>query len=208
KNKGDYNIIHPNIHVNMAQSTNDAFPTAIHVSTFRLITYLQTTLRELQDAFVSKGKEFDHVIKMGRTHLQDAVPIRLGQEFEAYGEVLNRDLTRLESARKSLLTINLGATAVGTGLNADPAYMKRSVEILAELTDLPIVPAKNLVDATQTTDAYTEISSTLKICMLNMSKVANDLRLMSSGPRAGFNEIELPARQPGSSIMPGKVNPV
>lgn len=208
KNKGDYNIIHPNIHVNMAQSTNDAFPTAIHVSTLRLITYLQTTLRELQDAFVSKGKEFDHVIKMGRTHLQDAVPIRLGQEFEAYGEVLNRDLTRLESARKSLLTINLGATAVGTGLNADPAYMKRSVEILAELTDLPIVPAKNLVDATQTTDAYTEISSTLKICMLNMSKVANDLRLMSSGPRAGFNEIELPARQPGSSIMPGKVNPV
>src|SRR5699024_11587245 len=118
--------------------------------------------------------------------------------FEAYGEVLTRDLNRLEQARKSLLTINLGATAVGTALNADPDYMKRSVEILAELTGLPIVPAKNLVDATQTTDAYTEISRTLKICMLNISKIANDLRLMSSGPRAGFNEIELPARQPGS----------
>lgn len=208
KNKGDYDIIHPNIHVNMAQSTNDAFPTAIHVATLNLIKHLTVTLKDLQTAFLSKGKEFNEVIKMGRTHLQDAVPIRLGQEFEAYGEVLNRDLKRLENARENLLTVNLGATAVGTGLNADPEYMKRAVEILAQLTQYPLVSAENLVDATQTTDAYTEVSSVLKICMLNMSKIANDLRLMGSGPRAGLNELILPARQPGSSIMPGKVNPV
>lgn len=208
KNKGDYDIIHPNIHVNMAQSTNDAFPTAIHVATLNLIKHLTVTLKDLQAAFLSKGKEFNEIIKMGRTHLQDAVPIRLGQEFEAYGEVLNRDLKRLENARENLLTVNLGATAVGTGLNADPEYMKRAVEILAQLTQYPLVSAENLVDATQTTDAYTEVSSVLKICMLNMSKIANDLRLMGSGPRAGLNELILPARQPGSSIMPGKVNPV
>src|SRR5699024_3401871 len=143
-------------------------------------------------AFIDKGKEFNHIIRMGRTHLQDAVPIRLGQEFEAYGEVLTRDLNRLEQARKSLLTIDVGATAVGTGLNADPDYMNRSVDILADLTGLPIVSAKNLVDATQTTDAYTDTSSTLKICMLNISKKTNDLRLMSSVLRAGINEIEIP----------------
>ncbi len=208
KNKGDYDIIHPNIHVNMAQSTNDAFPTAIHVATLNLIKQLTVTIKDLQAAFLSKGKEFDNVIKMGRTHLQDAVPIRLGQEFEAYGEVLKRDLKRLKNARENLLTVNLGATAVGTGLNADPEYMRRAVEILAQLTEYPLVSAVNLVDATQTTDAYTEVSSVLKICMLNMSKIANDLRLMGSGPRAGLNELILPARQPGSSIMPGKVNPV
>ncbi len=208
KNKGEYEIIHPNVHVNMAQSTNDAFPTAIHVATLNLMTRLKTTIENLQTAFKSKGTEFNDVIKMGRTHLQDAVPIRLGQEFEAYGEVLNRDLRRIANARENLLTVNLGATAVGTGLNADPEYTKRAVEILAELTDYPLTSPINLIDATQTTDAYTEVSSTLKICMLNISKIANDLRLMSSGPRAGINEIVLPARQPGSSIMPGKVNPV
>src|SRR5699024_3843226 len=170
--------------------------------------HLTVTLKDLQAAFLSKGKEFNEIIKMGRTHLQDAVPIRLGQEFEAYGEVLNRDLKRLENARENLLTVNLGATAVGTGLNADPEYMKRAVEILAQLTQYPLVSAENLVDETQTTDAYTEVYSVLKICMLNMSKIANDLRLMGSGPRAGLNELILPARQPGSSIMPGKVNPV
>src|SRR5699024_6886567 len=150
-------------HGNMAQSTIDAFPTAIHVSTLKLITNLQTPKNEFQAACIDKGKELNTIKKMGRTHLQVAVPIRSEQEYEAYGEVLTRDLNRLEQARKSLLTINLGATAVGTGLNADPDYMKRSVEILADLTGLPIVSAKNLVDATQTTDAYTEISSTLKI---------------------------------------------
>lgn len=208
KRKGDYDVIHPNIHVNMAQSTNDAFPTAIHIATLQLIERLEGTLNKLADTFFDKGKEFDHVIKMGRTHLQDAVPIRLGQEFQAYGRVLTRDIKRISRLHENLLEVNLGATAVGTGLNADPAYMEKSVEYLSELTGIPFKNALDLVDATQNTDAYTEVSSALKICMLNMSKVANDLRLMSSGPRTGFGEINLPARQPGSSIMPGKINPV
>lgn len=208
KEKGEYDIIHPNTHVNMAQSTNDAFPTAIHIATYRLIEQLEKTMKKLLSTFETKGAEFDEVIKMGRTHLQDAVPIRLGQEFSAYASVLKRDINRLHQSSASMLQVNLGATAVGTGLNADPTYMKRSVEILAELTGIPFVNAENLVDATQNTDGYTEISSTLKICMTNMSKIANDLRLMSSGPRTGFSELTLPARQPGSSIMPGKINPV
>lgn len=208
REKGDYEIIHPNIHVNMAQSTNDAFPTAIHIATIRLIDQLVQTLEALKETFYNKGKEFDHIIKMGRTHLQDAVPIRLGQEFQAYGRVLSRDIKRISNSLDSLLEVNLGATAVGTGLNADPDYMEKAVELLRDLTEYPFRNAENLVDGTQNTDAYTEVSSTLKICMVNMSKVANDLRLMASGPRAGFAEINLPARQPGSSIMPGKVNPV
>lgn len=208
KEKGNYDTIHPNMHVNMAQSTNDAFPTAIHISTIRFIDRLVKTLRQLHDAFQDKAEEFDEVIKMGRTHLQDAVPIRLGQEFGAYAQVLSRDIKRIKRSKEALKEVNLGATAVGTGLNADPRYIKRSVEILNELTGLHFRNAENLVDGTQNTDAYTEVSSALKICMVNMSKIANDLRLMSSGPRAGFAEIHLPARQPGSSIMPGKVNPV
>jgi len=208
KEKGDYDVIHPNMHVNMAQSTNDAFPTAIHIATVRFIDRLTNTLKALEATFFEKGEEFDDVIKMGRTHLQDAVPIRLGQEFQAYGRVLSRDIRRIKGSLDALLEVNLGATAVGTGLNADPQYMKRAVEILGELTGYSFRNAENLVDGTQNTDAYTEVSSALKICMVNMSKVANDLRLMSSGPRTGFGEINLPARQPGSSIMPGKVNPV
>src|SRR5699024_7426940 len=208
KEKGDYDVIHPNIHVNMAQSTNDAFPTAIHLATYRLINRLVKTMQKLEKTFTKKGKEFDHIIKMGRTHLQDAVPIRLGQEFQAYGRVLSRDIRRVRRSSEGLLEVNLGATAVGTGLNADPQYMKRAVEILAELTGIEFENAVDLVDATQNTDAYTEVSSSLKICMLNISKIANDLRLMSSGPRTGFAELKLPARQPGSSIMPGKINPV
>jgi aspartate ammonia-lyase len=208
KEKGDYDIIHPNIHVNMAQSTNDAFPTAIRLATIQFIAKLEAVITKLKETFDEKGKAFDHVIKMGRTHLQDAVPIRLGQEFTAYGRVLGRDLKRLGRLYEGLLEVNLGATAVGTGLNADPAYMKRAVEVLREETGLPFENAVDLVDATQNTDAYTEISAAVKICMTNMSKVANDLRLMASGPRAGFAEISLPARQPGSSIMPGKINPV
>lgn len=208
RKKGDYDYIHPNTHVNMAQSTNDAFPTAVRIATIELISRLEKTLKELADVFFLKGKEFDHVIKMGRTHLQDAVPIRLGQEFTAYGRVVLRDYKRLKKLYDSLYEVNLGATAVGTGLNADPKYMQRAVEILSELTGYPLTNAEDLVDATQNTDAYTEVSSTLKISMLNISKIANDLRLMASGPRAGFGEIKLPARQPGSSIMPGKINPV
>ena len=207
-NKGDYHILSPNNHVNMAQSTNDAFPTAIHIATISLIKQLEETLSKLEEAFHNKSEEFDAIIKMGRTHLQDAVPIRLGQEFEAYARVLNRDRKRIHQVLDNLYEVNLGATAVGTGLNADPIYMEEVVENLRELSGIPLKNASHLVDATQNTDAYTEVSAALKICMVNMSKVANDLRLMASGPRAGLGEINLPARQPGSSIMPGKVNPV
>ncbi len=206
--KGNYEKIHPNIHVNMAQSTNDAVPTAVHIATIILVEKLEVTMKKLKATFLHKGKEFDDVIKMGRTHLQDAVPIRLGQEFQAYSQVLSRDIKRLQRVYDGLYDVNLGATAVGTGLNANPTYIRRSVEFLKTITGLPLKNAEHLVDATQNTDLYTEISSVLKITMLNMSKIANDLRLMASGPRAGLAEIQLPARQPGSSIMPGKVNPV
>nr|WP_152397244.1 aspartate ammonia-lyase [Paenibacillus guangzhouensis] len=208
KEKGDYLAISPNTHVNMAQSTNDAFPTAIHIATLNCIEKLLVTMEELREAFLKKSAEFDHVIKMGRTHLQDGVPIRLGQEFAAYAKVLQRDIHRIGQTRQHLYEVNMGATAVGTGLNADPRYITRVVESLASISGLPLQNAEDLIDATQNTDAYTEVSAALKVCMINMSKVANDLRLMASGPRAGLGEIRLPARQPGSSIMPGKVNPV
>lgn len=208
KEKGSYVELSPNSHVNMSQSTNDAFPTAIHIATLQLIGKLLDTMKYMQGVFKSKAKEFDHVIKMGRTHLQDAVPVRLGQEFEAYSRVLERDMKRIEQSRQHLYEVNMGATAVGTGLNADPRYIENVVKHLADISGLPLTGAEHLVDATQNTDAYTEVSAALKVCMMNMSKIANDLRLMASGPRAGLGEISLPARQPGSSIMPGKVNPV
>jgi len=206
--KGNYAELSPNTHVNMSQSTNDTFPTAIHLAALTMLEELLVTLHELHDAFAKKAKEFDHVIKMGRTHLQDAVPIRLGQEFEAYCRVLERDIKRIKRSREHLYEVNLGATAIGTGLNADPRYTKSVIKHLADISKFAIVGAEHLVDATQNTDAYTEVSAALKVCMINMSKVANDLRLMSSGPQVGLAEIFLPARQPGSSIMPGKVNPV
>ncbi|MER1278099.1 aspartate ammonia-lyase [Bacillus sp. C15(2022)] len=206
--KGDYIHLSPNTHVNMSQSTNDVFPTAIHISTLKLLEKLLKTMEDMHSVFKQKAQEFDSVIKMGRTHLQDAVPIRLGQEFEAYSRVLERDIKRIKQSRQHLYEVNMGATAVGTGLNADPEYIKQVVKHLADISGLPLVGADHLVDATQNTDAYTEVSASLKVCMMNMSKIANDLRLMSSGPRAGLAEISLPARQPGSSIMPGKVNPV
>jgi len=208
KEKGDYHTVSPNSHVNMSQSTNDAFPTAIHIAVLNLIDELLETMDYMQSVFHQKAEQFAHVIKMGRTHLQDAVPIRLGQEFEAYCRVINRDIVRIRQTRPNLYDVNMGATAVGTGLNAFPDYIKSVDEHLAEISGLPLKGATHLVDATQNTDAYTEVSGALKICMINMSKIANDLRLMASGPRAGLAEILLPARQPGSSIMPGKVNPV
>ncbi|MED4224748.1 aspartate ammonia-lyase [Neobacillus cucumis] len=208
KEKGDYFHISPNSHVNMAQSTNDAFPTAIHISTLNMLEKLLDTMEYMHGVFEQKAKEFDRVIKMGRTHLQDAVPIRLGQEFEAYSRVIARDIMRIKQSRQHLYEVNMGATAVGTGLNADPRYIERVVKHLAEISGLSLVGAEHLVDATQNTDVYTEVSAALKVCMMNMSKIANDLRLMASGPRAGLGEITLPSRQPGSSIMPGKVNPV
>ncbi|MFC0558112.1 aspartate ammonia-lyase [Halalkalibacter alkalisediminis] len=206
--KGEYIRVSPNTHVNMAQSTNDAFPTAIHISALRLADGLTKELEKLIDAMKAKELEFDDVLKMGRTHLQDAVPIRLGQEFGAYRRVLTRDLGRIKRSVDHLYEVNMGATAVGTGLNAKPEYIKKVAKYLADITGYPFKTAENLIDATQNTDAYTEVSSALKITAINLSKIANDLRLMSSGPRTGFNEINLPSRQPGSSIMPGKVNPV
>ncbi|WP_410988202.1 aspartate ammonia-lyase [Bacillus cereus] len=206
--KGAYAKISPNTHVNMAQSTNDAFPTGIHIATLMMLEKLLITMEELHSAFRKKAKEFDHVIKMGRTHLQDAVPIRLGQEFEAYSRVLARDIKRIKQSRQHLYEVNMGATAVGTGLNANPTYIEQVVKYLRTFSGFPLVGAEHLVDATQNTDAYTEVSAALKVCMMNMSKIANDLRIMASGPRVGLAEIQLPARQPGSSIMPGKVNPV
>lgn len=208
KEKGDYFQCSPNTHVNMSQSTNDAFPTAIHISVLKLLEKLLVTMDDMHSVFKQKSQEFNHVIKMGRTHLQDAVPIRLGQEFEAYSRAIERDIKRIKQSRQHLYEVNMGATAVGTGLNADPRYIENVVKHLKDISGLPLTGADHLVDATQNTDAYTEVSAALKVCMMNMSKIANDLRLMASGPRAGLAEITLPARQPGSSIMPGKVNPV
>ncbi len=206
--KGDYSRISPNTHVNMAQSTNDVFPTAIRIACLNLAGDLLKALEQLTQAFQAKAQEFDSVIKMGRTHLQDAVPIRLGQEFAAYASVLARDRRRIDSACETLKTINMGATAVGTGLNADPEYIAAVCRHLEELSGLDLVRADNLVDATQNTDAFIEMSGALKTLAVNLSKIANDLRLMASGPKTGFAEIKLPSMQPGSSIMPGKVNPV
>ena len=208
KQKGDYEYISPNTHINMAQSTNDAFPTAIHIAALTLVEKLLATMESMHAVFKEKAVEFDSVIKMGRTHMQDAVPIRLGQEFEAYSRVIQRDINRISRARESLYEVNMGATAVGTGLNADPDYIVSVVEHLAKISGFPICSAGNLVDATQNTDVYTEVSASLKICAINISKIANDIRLMSSGPYTGLNELDLPSRQPGSSMMPGKVNPV
>ncbi|WP_197482147.1 aspartate ammonia-lyase [Oceanobacillus sp. Castelsardo] len=208
KEKGDYSYCSPNTHVNMSQSTNDAVPSAIHLAVLQLLEKLLATMEHMHSVFQLKAKEFDPIIKMGRTHLQDAVPIRLGQEFAAYSRVVERDIKRIKQSRQHLYELNMGATAVGTGLNADPRYIKLVVSYIADISGLPVVGAEHLVDATQNTDSYTEVSSALKVCMTNMSKIANDLRLMASGPRAGLGEIRLPARQPGSSIMPGKVNPV
>ncbi|MGF9997220.1 aspartate ammonia-lyase, partial [Bacillus safensis] len=208
KEKGAYTELSPNTHVNMSQSTNDVFPTAIHISTLNMIEKLLYTMENMHQVMTEKAQEFDHVIKMGRTHLQDAVPIRLGQEFSAYAKVLARDIKRIKQSRQHLYEVNMGATAVGTGLNADPKYIRQVVGYLSDISGLPLVGAEDLVDATQNTDAYTEVSAALKVCMMNMSKMANDIRLMASGPRAGFGELHLPPRQPGSSIMPGKVNPV
>jgi aspartate ammonia-lyase len=206
--KGDYVKCSPNTHVNMAQSTNDAFPTAIRIAALNLANGVLETLGELKNALETKEKQFDQVIKMGRTHLQDAVPIRMGQEFGAYARVMGRDLVRIRRSLDNLREINMGATAVGTGLNAMPEYITKVTEFLRQMTGLDLQRAADLVDATQNTDAYTEVSAALKICAINLSKIANDIRLMGSGPRTGLGELKLPPRQPGSSIMPGKVNPV
>lgn len=206
--KGNYELVSPNNHVDMAQSSNDVIPTAIRICTIRKTKKLLEAMGSLAEAFNSKGEEFGQVLKMGRTHLQDAVPITLGQEFNAYAEAIKRSMRRIQAISKSLQAVNIGATAVGTGLNAEPDYIAFVTEELSRMTGEKIYSAVNMVDATQNNDELAEFSGTLKVSALALSKIANDLRLMASGPRCGLNELLLPAMQPGSSIMPGKVNPV
>lgn len=206
--KGEYPYCHPNNHVNLSQSTNDAYPTSVRIATVRSIEKLVEALRRLIDAFHAKGAEFAGVIKMGRTQLQDAVPMTLGQEFEAYAATLTEEIDRLESNMHLFYEINMGATAIGTGINADPDYAALCTKHLCQITGLPLRESSNLVEATSDTGAFIMNSSALKRLAVKLSKICNDLRLLSSGPRCGLNEINLPPRQPGSSIMPGKVNPV
>ena len=206
--KGDYTTIHPNDHVNYGQSTNDVIPTAGKMTTLVLLQDLKKSLTALKHRFEEKAVEFDSIIKMGRTQLQDAVPIRLGQEFSAYASAVERSLQRLYQTETELYAVNMGGTAIGTGLNADAVYFHNIADTLSSLTGFPFRQAPDLIDATQNIDCFAAISSTLKNCAISLSKIANDLRLMSSGPRTGFGEINLPAKQNGSSIMPGKVNPV
>jgi len=206
--KGDYSLVHPNDHVNLSQSTNDVIPTAGKMTTIRLLMKLRIQLHCLHLALNKKAEEFDHVIKMGRTQMQDAVPIRLGQEFRAYADAIKREIGRIEKAVEEMRPLNMGGTAIGTGVNADKAYLQRIVAVLSEVSGLNFIQAADLIDATQNLDPFVAVSGAVKTCAVSLSKIANDLRLMSSGPRAGFGEINLPAMQNGSSIMPGKVNPV
>ncbi|MFV8326767.1 aspartate ammonia-lyase [Flavobacterium sp. ZS1P14] len=206
--KGDYQYCSPNDHVNLSQSTNDAYPTSIKLAAINLNIQLIEHLKTLIRSFRRKGEEFKHVLKMGRTQLQDAVPMTMGQEFEAYAATLEEEIERLNQNSALFLEINMGATAIGTGLNAAPGYAKLCAENLAKITGLAFVSAPNLIEATPDTGSYVIYSSALKRMAIKISKICNDLRLLSSGPRCGLNEINLPPMQPGSSIMPGKVNPV
>ena len=206
--KGDYTIINPNDDVNCGQSTNDVIPTAGKMTSLRLLQNLKKQLLRLYDALNEKATEFDHIIKMGRTQMQDAVPIRLGQEFKAYSVAIMRDIHRMDKAMDEMRTLNMGGTAIGTGINADEGYLRRIVPNLTEISGMDFIQAFDLIDSTQNLDPFVAVSGAVKACAVTLSKMSNDLRLMSSGPRTGFGEINLPAKQNGSSIMPGKVNPV
>lgn len=206
--KGDYSIVHPNDHVNRAQSTNDVIPTAGKMTAIKLMKKAQAQLVRLEQALAVKEKEFWNVIKMGRTEMQDAVPIRLGQEFGAYRCAIKRDIKRFDLAMEELSHVNMGGTAIGTGLNAHPDYIKNIVPRLSLISGLELTQCENLIDGTQNLDGFAFVSSILKTCVVSLAKMSHDLMLMSSGPRTGFGEIKLPSKQNGSSIMPGKVNPV
>lgn len=206
--KGSYDIISPNNHCNMAQSTNDTFPTAIKVCAILKSKPLLAALQRLVDELERKAEEYKNILKMGRTHLQDAVPITLGQEMGAYASGVRRGIRRIQSSLIEAHTVNMGATAVGTGLNAEPGYIKDVVDELSAVVGEEFFTADNLIDATNNTDVFADISSGMKVTALVSIKMANDFRLMASGPRCGIGELKLPPRQPGSSIMPGKVNPV
>lgn len=205
--KGEY-LCHPNDHVNHAQSTNDVIPSAGKLTVLKLSDILLKNLGMLIQALEEKAKSFDGVIKMGRTQLEDAVPIRLGQEFNAYSSALKRDFKRILNTLNEMYVINLGGTAIGTCVNAEENYVERIVSALSKECKRSLIKAEDLIDATQNVDCFVAVSGSLKACAVNLSKICNDLRLMSSGPKTGFGEITLPAKQNGSSIMPGKVNPV
>lgn len=206
--KGRYDVLHPLNHVNLSQSTNDVYPTALRLTLSMKLDGLVIEMQALQKALVRKSAEFADVIKMGRTQLQDAVPMTLGQEFEAWSVTVGEDISRVREAQALLREINLGATAIGTGLNAPPKYAELVTVTLRELSGVPVVQSQNLVEATQDAGAYVQLSGVLKRVAVKLSKISNDLRLLSSGPRAGLGEINLPPMAPGSSIMPGKVNPI
>jgi aspartate ammonia-lyase len=206
--KGRYDVLHPNDHVNASQSTNDVYPTAVRLSLWFGIDRLLLSMSRLRESFERKAAEFHAVLKIGRTQLQDAVPMTLGQEFSTYAVMLEEDEARLREARALIQEINLGATAIGTGINAPAGYAELACRELAEISGIPVVKSKNLIEATQDTGAFVQLSGVLKRVATKLSKTCNDLRLLSSGPQAGFGDIKLPPRQAGSSIMPGKVNPV
>jgi len=206
--RGQYEFCHPNEHVNLSQSTNDAYPSALKIALIYESKKLVAVLKDLVESFRAKAKEFSNIIKMGRTQLQDAVPMTLGQEFEAFAATLNEEVQRTEENSRLFLELNMGGTAIGTGINSDPRYSELVMQYLWEITGLPVRLATNLVEATQDTGSFVMFSSAIKRLAIKLSKICNDLRLLSSGPRAGLAEIKLPPMQPGSSIMPGKVNPV
>ena len=205
---GNYEIISPLDDINLHQSTNDTYPTALKIASIRLLRKLEQSVLTLQEAFQQKEKEFAHVVKIGRTQLQDAVLTTLGREMSAYAEAFNRDRWRIYKCEERLRVVNLGGTAIGTGLGAPKQFIFRVVDRLRENTNIGLARAENLIDGTQNTDVFVEVSGILKAHATNLLKISNDLRLLSSGPNAGFGEITLPAKQAGSSIMPGKVNPV
>ena len=206
--KGDYSIVHPNDHVNMAQSTNDVIPCAGKLTVMELMPGLIGELERLDRTLMEKSIEFDDVVKMGRTQLQDAVPIRLGQSFEAYSAVIKRDIHRMHKIDAEMRVLNIGATAVGTAINVNPIYLFQIIKNINLVCGTACVQAEDLFDATQNLDGFVHTSGVLKTCAVNLSKICNDLRLLSSGPRTGLGEINLPPKQNGSSIMPGKINPV
>ena len=208
RRRGDYAVVHPNNHVNLSQSTNDAVPTALRIAAIWALRDLEVALGELKQAFYDKAAEFAHIVKIGRTQLQDAVPMTLGQEFHAFATTIGEDIHRLRESAALIHEINLGATAIGTGINSDPRYPPIVRKHLSRITGLELVTSPDLVEATADTGAFVQLSGMLKRVAVKLSKICNDLRLLSSGPRAGLGEINLPPMQPGSSIMPGKVNPV
>jgi len=208
KKKGEYSFINPNDHVNCSQSTNDTYPTALRLALILRLEEYAETLKKLKDALAQKGKEFSRVLKMGRTHLQDAVPMSMGSEFQGFATTIGEEITRITESRRLLREINLGATAIGTRVNTPPGYPELAVRYLADMTCIDFMLSHDLVEATSDTGAYVQLSGVLKRTAVKLTKICNDLRMLASGPRCGLNEIFLPQLQPGSSIMPGKVNPV